>query len=90
MTPFGLRLLRTVGNGKTAYEIGKILWPKQDGRGSSGGGPSSCACAASWQIGRFQKRTAGKYIWTELPSIGLRIYKLTREGRILISERKTG
>lgn len=39
----------------TAEKVGEKCWPHLVGQGSSNGGPSSCAVAATFQLKRMEK-----------------------------------
>lgn len=88
MTEFGKKLLRAInGKPKTAGQIGLILWPHLTRRGNHNGGPSASACAAAWQIGKFQRKTGAKYVYADVPAGGgLCVYGLTRAGQDVVAE----
>ena len=51
-----LAQLSASGRPISAAELGGRLWPHLDGRGPARGGPSSCAVAASYALGKLRQR----------------------------------
>lgn len=51
-----LEVIRAAAIPFRAEDLGGRLWPHLDGRGPSRGGPSSCAVAATYMLGKLRRR----------------------------------